>query len=391
LWPQILSKTKETHMASPTELLLDSQEEFTGFQTGITSDHNYIHQGKGFVINHTFSAVASAGVSYIGLTTPASTAKYIHFRPTTFSSSANLGRSRLLQVASFTGGTELFPQNNNQNRRTTSYLPTMKVWTGVTPVLTTDICSATAGGDFANQPAGDTVEILSSSALDITQSVTVYGTITGATTTVTSETIALDATDGTTVMPSVITTWETILGVELSAACVGTITIQEGSANADITTIAPAALSAGIVTPSAVNQDVKGLVPTHDCSGASTKKIAVIGTGIDGLAQSYVDDLNNDTEEAHGTEGYLTITKILIGDVEAARDATINIGSIVLTQINVGSGGTSTKSGGSGGSSENEIVLLPETDYVLTAENIGAVTASNLGLSGFWYSEDSGA
>ena len=375
-------------MSTTVELLLEAQEEFTDFQTEITADHNYIHQGKGFTISHTFAAVAAAGADYIGLTTPAASVGYIHFRPTKFSSTANTARTRVMEVSSFTGGSEIFPQNRNQNRRTTAYLPTMKAWTGVTPVFKTDIAGATAGGNFANQPAGDGVEILSSDALDITQSATIYGTTTGATTVIASETIALDTTDGTTPVSTVITTWETILGVELSASCAGTITFREASGNAEITTVLTTVLSGGIVTPSAANQDSKGQLPTHDCSGASTKKIGIIGTGVDGLAQTFVDDLNGATEEAHGTECYLTITKILIGDVEAARDATINVGFVLLDTTNIGSG---KKDGGSGAGSDEEIVFKPATDYIVSAENIGAVTASDLGVSVFWYDEDHGA
>ena len=152
--------------------------------------------------------------------------------------------------------------------------------------------------------------------------------------------------------------------------------------------MAPAALSAGVETPTST--DGKGLIPTHDASGASTKVVGVVGTGLDGAASSSVDALNGTTEEDHLTKAFRTITKVLIGDVAVGTNVTINVGSPVLAQITVGSGGNQGKSGGAGPGADEEELLLPETDYVFHAANIGAVTASDLDSSLFWYEEAEG-
>lgn len=174
------------------------------------------------------------------------------------------------------------------------------------------------GGDFGNQPAGDTVEVLSSDAADTTQTVTIYGTITGTTISVTTEVLSLSGTD---VVASTQAAWVNILGVELSASCAGTITIQEGSADADITTITTGKLSAGVETITTTN--AYGLIPRHDASTTTSAPIALIGTGIDGGALSVVDALNNATEEDHATTAYATITKVLIGAVASPITVTV--------------------------------------------------------------------
>jgi hypothetical protein len=180
------------------------------------------------------------------------------------------------------------------------------------------LVDAKAGGSFANQPAGDSVEVLSDSAADVGQVVTIYGTITGATTTVTSETITLN---GTAVVAGTITTWVNILGVSISAAHAGTVTVQEASGNADIITIATGTLTAGIETPATTNG--YGLILRHDASGASTSPVGIIGTGVDGSALTLVDTLNGTTEEDHGATAFGTVTSVLIGAVDSGVNVTV--------------------------------------------------------------------
>ena len=87
----------------------------------------------------------------------------------------------------------------------------------------------------ANQPQNDLVEVLSSDAADTTQSVDVYGIDTSGNRVM--ETILLGrTTDGTDVVPST-TYFQYVESARLSAACAGTVTVQEASANADIGTI----------------------------------------------------------------------------------------------------------------------------------------------------------
>lgn len=191
-------------------------------------------------------------------------------------------------------------------------------YVGKAQVAQDSLLGASAGGNFGNQPAGDGIEIVSDAVGDTTQSVTIYGTITGTTDSVTSETVALN---GTTAVSTVITTWQTIVGVRLSAACAGTITVREASGNATVTTIAAASLTAGIET--ALQAQAYGLIPRHDASGATTAPIAIIGTGLDGSALSVVDAMNGATEEDHGTTPYATVTEIMIGAV--ASTVNVNI------------------------------------------------------------------
>ena len=180
------------------------------------------------------------------------------------------------------------------------------------------LVAAEAGGNFANQPAGDGVTVVSAAAGDTTQTVTIYGTITGALTTVTTETLTLN---GTTDVDSTITTWQTILGVEISAVTAGNIEVSETSGGLAVTTITAGTTEAGIATMATTN--AYGLIPRHDADGASTAAVGLIGTGIDGAALSVVDALNGTTEEDHGTTAFGTVTKVLIGAVASTVDATI--------------------------------------------------------------------
>ena len=180
------------------------------------------------------------------------------------------------------------------------------------------LLTATAGGNFANQPAGDGVTVVSNSTADTTQTCTIYGTKTGATTSVTSETVSLN---GTTDADTTTTTWQNILAVELSASCAGTVEISETSGGAAITSITTGNKTAGIATISTTN--AYGLIPRHDASGASSAPIALIGTGVDGSALSVVDALNGTTEEDHATTAYATVTKAYIGAVASSVNVTL--------------------------------------------------------------------
>lgn len=181
-----------------------------------------------------------------------------------------------------------------------------------------DILTATAGGNFGNQPAGDAVDVVSDNATDLLQTATIYGTITADETTVTSEVVVIDGTTGGT---TDITTWENILAIKLSASCAGTVTISENSGSAAITTISTTVLSAGVAAATATQ--AFGLIPRHDADGAATTPIALIGTGVDGSALSVVDALNGTTEEDHATTAYGTVDEIYLGAVASTVDVNI--------------------------------------------------------------------
>lgn len=180
-----------------------------------------------------------------------------------------------------------------------------------------DLLGATAGGNFANQPAGGAVQVLSSDAAD-KQVVTIYYTKTDATATVSSETLTLN---GVTPVDSSIATIQTVLGVAISAAHAGTITVQKKTGGDDIVTIASGTLSAGIHPTTAA--EAYGAIPTIKGSGAGTKKFGVIGTGVDGLPLTFVGALNGSSDVDIGTAPFNTVDVVLIGDVESSVNATV--------------------------------------------------------------------
>lgn len=172
------------------------------------------------------------------------------------------------------------------------------------------LLDAIAGGNFANQPANDGIEVVSDAAGDTTQTVTLYGVRNGALTTLVTETLTLT---GTSVVSSAITDWYTLFAVRLSASCAGTVTIREASGNAAITTITTGNLTAGIAT--ATSTQAYGLIPRHDASGACTAAICIAGTGLNGAAINIIDDMNGATEEDHGTTPFATVSEFYIGAV----------------------------------------------------------------------------
>lgn len=366
---------------------MTARDLLTNSDIAFNSDHSYIHAGYCFSLPVTISSLAASGGSNIGFTTPAASGPQIHWRPTEFSSSANAARIRLYQGSAYTNGTLKIPRNRNQNgsiKADKSIInPSMVIYTGVTAALTnTVIVNASAGGNFGNQPAGDGVEVISDSTADVGQTVTIYGTKTGATTTVTTETVTLN---GTTQASTTTTTWQNILGVELSAACAGTVTIREASGNATITTISAGDLSAGVVIPSST----KGYneVPRHDASGASTAPVGIIGTYYDDSAISSVDALNGATEEDHNAVPFKTIDKVLLGAVAGTVTVSILRPDHIVDSFSVGSGGVLSRAGG-GGSASQELVLEPDTSYVLNVVNIGSLAATDVDLNIFYYEKE---
>jgi hypothetical protein len=173
-------------------------------------------------------------------------------------------------------------------------------------------------GNFANQPANDGVEVVSSSAADVTQTVTVIGTTTGGHTVVV-ETVTLT---GTTFVPTVKVDWGLVLGVKLSAACAGTVTIREASADAAITTIAPAALSAGVVSIAAASRGAHGLIPYIKAGAASTKEVGVLYETT-AAAEAYGAAALNGTTAAALPAAANLVKEVYLGDVATGTVATV--------------------------------------------------------------------
>jgi len=184
----------------------------------------------------------------------------------------------------------------------------------------TNFASACTGLAFANQPANDGVEILSDSAEDV-QPCTIYGTTYG-----TNKVVAeVKTLTGVSAVSTTKTDWGYILGVELSSAAVGTVTIREASGNATITTIAAAASSSGIT--SATNTRAFGLPIRVFGSGATTKVVGAVGT--DAAGRPVYDAITlSGTTAVNGIVPFIVVSKLLYGDLESSRTATFEVGNL---------------------------------------------------------------
>ncbi len=179
------------------------------------------------------------------------------------------------------------------------------------------LASAEAGLQFTNQPAGDRVEILSNSALDV-QVATIWGTQTGAPTTLVSESITLT---GVTFVSTVIADWDNILGVELASAAHGTVTFREASGDAAITTITVGLFRSGVVIPADTDDFYQSIVNAIG-SAATTKYIGIVGTTILDVAQTEIITLAG-AVLVPGTKVFKTVTKVLVGHLESTRTTTV--------------------------------------------------------------------
>jgi len=214
--------------------------------------------------------------------------------------------------------------------------------------LTGDTMGSGTGGNFANQPANDAVELVSSEAADTTQQVTIYGTTNGGDGTVVTETVTLT---GDTPVTTTKVDWGLILGVEMDAVATGTVTVQEASGDLAITTIAPAATSAGVVE---VETEIRAFnqKPTIVADDATTKYFSVIGTAVDHTAFTEKATALTGASAVTLSDEYNTVTKLLVGDVESARTVTLKVGAANSSNISVG------KSLEAAASEDDEILIL---------------------------------
>ena len=214
--------------------------------------------------------------------------------------------------------------------------------------LTGDTMGSGTGGNFANQPANDAVELVSSEAADTTQQVTLYGTTNGGDGTVVTETVTLT---GDTPVATTKVDWGLILGVEMDSVATGTVTVQEASGNLAITTIAPAATSAGVVE---VETEIRAFnqKPTIVADDATTKSFSVIGTAVDHTAFTEKATALTGASAVTLSDEYNTVTKLLVGDVESARTVTLKVGAANSSNISVG------KSLEAAAAEDDEILIL---------------------------------
>ena len=176
--------------------------------------------------------------------------------------------------------------------------------------------AATAGGNFGNQPEGDTVEVVSNNAAD-EGTVTLYYTTTAAPAVVSTEVLTLK---GTTKVASTDDDIEVVLAV-VTEDHAGTVTVSEASGSATITTLATGTNSVGLYATTA--KDAYGAISTMKAADTSTKWVGVIGTDVDGNTQTFAGQLNNTTDVNLGTSPWNTIDTVLIGDVASTSTATV--------------------------------------------------------------------
>lgn len=126
-------------------ILSIAQDKLAGFLAVSDNDHKYIHEGKGFTYIGNTGSIAAAGTYYLTFKTPpASSGKYVHFRPVKFSSTANILLLQLAkQAVPNSIGTEAKLLNRNHNfQNTPGYLPLTKLYYGG---------SVTSDGTFFDQ------------------------------------------------------------------------------------------------------------------------------------------------------------------------------------------------------------------------------------------------
>jgi hypothetical protein len=117
------------------EILEASQEDLTGYTGIISSDHAYIHDGIAFTAIIEVTGVSAA--YDIAFTTPTVVSgKFIHWRPTGITSSANYVDIKLREGDAYTGGTTVVPINRNRLAVNTSDMQTFVTNATVTPTGT---------------------------------------------------------------------------------------------------------------------------------------------------------------------------------------------------------------------------------------------------------------
>lgn len=182
--------------------------------------------------------------------------------------------------------------------------------------------TSSAGIAFTNQPANDTVTVVSAGAGDTTQTITIIGTTNGADTVVVEE-VALN---GAVPVDTVKADWGVILAVIKDVATAGTVTITEKSGGLTITTLPAATLSKGMDAVTGTSVATYNVKPVIKCSGASTKQIGLIGTDAAG-ATIYDSQALNGTTDVTMNTSFRTVTYQLTGDLEATRTSILMLGA----------------------------------------------------------------
>lgn len=192
--------------------------------------------------------------------------------------------------------------------------------TAVTSANAGQAIGSGVGALFANQPTGDSFQVLSSSASDTTQTVTVYFTRTGLTNVVSSQVFTLT---GTTAITSALSTIQNILAVVKSAATVGTVTVRKTTGPATTTTLAPATLTSGIIVPTSTA--ALNAIPTLTADAADTSIVGILGTGTGDAPLSSVIAATGTTAANFGAVPFKTVSLIMVGAATVARTFSVAV------------------------------------------------------------------
>ena len=170
------------------------------------------------------------------------------------------------------------------------------------------------------------LNIASSAAGDTTQSVTAYGL--NAAGDPIFETIALN---GVTPVQGLLT-FSTLFGVELDAACVGTITVSNFPVTITLFTMAPAVTTRGVIIATNMPLDAAGF-PTVSIDVDSAGTFAYLyGESPAGAAVAEEFDMTSgNTTPVVGAVAFRKVTRVVLGDVAAARTITIAANAEVAT------------------------------------------------------------
>lgn len=137
-------------------IFLGAFERFTKFLTIIQADHAYIHEGIAFTYLGTTGTLAASATTSIEFTTPSvASGKYVHFRPTFLSSSANYMTMSLNEGSTTTGGGSVLTDIKNRNRISTK--------TSVMQTLKTAVTVSAAGAQIETLATGVAGGVTSSS------------------------------------------------------------------------------------------------------------------------------------------------------------------------------------------------------------------------------------
>jgi hypothetical protein len=198
-------------------------------------------------------------------------------------------------------------------------------WTRTSPGLAADYDGtyqtliAGLSTDFAASiVAGNVADVVSSSVADVGQTVTLIGIDFG-TGLPTTEVLVLN---GTTLVVGT-TTWTKIIGVILSAAAVGTVTVRDNGTLTVLTTLAPSVLTKGVFSFGGDILEFGGGPATLVSSGASTNDVILLGSNLTPVAQAETITLTG-VVPVVGLASWSQIQYVVVGEVPFAQSLTLS-------------------------------------------------------------------